>query len=200
MPSYYLNQSWNIVNWILRNKLLWNCDWNSNIFIQGSAFENIVCEMAAISLSLDQLSQTLDGGDVSYQLSLEVVAQLSKHGQNLCHITKPDHHIAISFKLIVILIWQNDIYCFLIGLAVKPIIKLIITCSQGNVLRNKHTLDIPWVCDWRSSVTIRLKLDEMKKKRKEKRWDEPRNQASFSVDFVEKSIYFTNLGAIKEIQ
>ena len=47
MPSHYLNQSWNIVNWNLRNKLEWNFQQNSYIFIQENAFENIVCEMVA---------------------------------------------------------------------------------------------------------------------------------------------------------
>ena len=48
MWSHYLNQCWNIVNWSLRNKLQWNFNWNSNIFIQENALENIVCEMASI--------------------------------------------------------------------------------------------------------------------------------------------------------
>ena len=47
-PSHYLNQCWNIVNWTLGNKLQWNFNRNSNIFIQENAFERVVCEMAAI--------------------------------------------------------------------------------------------------------------------------------------------------------
>ena len=47
-PSHYLNQCWVIVNWTLRNKLQWNFNRNYNIFIQENAFENFVCEMAAI--------------------------------------------------------------------------------------------------------------------------------------------------------
>ena len=54
-PSHYLNQCWNIVNWTLRNKFQWNCNRNSNIFIQENAFENIVCEMASICLGLNVL-------------------------------------------------------------------------------------------------------------------------------------------------
>ena len=45
-PSHYMNQCWNIVNWTLRNKLLWYFNRNSNIFIQENALENVVCEMA----------------------------------------------------------------------------------------------------------------------------------------------------------
>ena len=52
-PNHYLNQWWNIVNWTLRNKLQWNFNRNSNIFIQENALENVVCEMASI-LSLPQ--------------------------------------------------------------------------------------------------------------------------------------------------
>ena len=48
-----LNQCWNFVNWTLRNKLQWNFNKNSNIFIQENVFESVVCEMAAI-LSLPQ--------------------------------------------------------------------------------------------------------------------------------------------------
>ena len=44
----YLNQCWNIVNWTLMNKLQWNSDRNSNIFIQENTFENVICEMASI--------------------------------------------------------------------------------------------------------------------------------------------------------
>ena len=45
-PSHYLNQCWNIVDRTLGNKLQWNFNRNSNIFIQENAFEN-VCEMAS---------------------------------------------------------------------------------------------------------------------------------------------------------
>ena len=34
-----LNQCWNIVNWTLRNKLQWNLNRNSYVFIQENAFE-----------------------------------------------------------------------------------------------------------------------------------------------------------------
>ena len=47
-PSHYLNQCWNIVNWTLRNKLQWNLNRNSNIFIEENDFESVVCETASI--------------------------------------------------------------------------------------------------------------------------------------------------------
>ena len=47
-PSHYLNQCWIIVNWTLGNKLQWNLNRNSSIFIQENAFECVVCETAAI--------------------------------------------------------------------------------------------------------------------------------------------------------
>ena len=47
MPSHYLNQWCNILNWILRNKL-WNCNRHSYRFIEQNALQNIVCEMTAI--------------------------------------------------------------------------------------------------------------------------------------------------------
>ena len=47
-PSHYLDQCWIIVNWTLGNRLQWNLNWNSSIFIQENTFESVVCEMAAI--------------------------------------------------------------------------------------------------------------------------------------------------------
>ena len=48
MPSHYLKQCWNIVNWKFRNKFQWNLKQHSFICIQENGFENIVCELAAI--------------------------------------------------------------------------------------------------------------------------------------------------------
>ena len=45
---HYLNQCWYSVNWTLRNKLQWNFNWNSNIFIRENALQNVVCKMASI--------------------------------------------------------------------------------------------------------------------------------------------------------
>ena len=39
------NQCWNIVNRTLGNKLQWNLNRNSNIFIEENTFENVICEM-----------------------------------------------------------------------------------------------------------------------------------------------------------
>ena len=47
-PSHYLNQCWVIVNWTLRNKLQWIFSPKSNFFIQETAFEDVVCQLATI--------------------------------------------------------------------------------------------------------------------------------------------------------
>ena len=49
VPSHYLSQCWDIiVNWTLRNILQWNFNQNIKFFLHKNAYENIVCEMAAI--------------------------------------------------------------------------------------------------------------------------------------------------------
>ena len=48
MPNHYLNQCLIIVKWTLRNKLRWNFNQNTKLFIHENASENIVCEMVAI--------------------------------------------------------------------------------------------------------------------------------------------------------
>ena len=47
-PSHYLNECWNIVNWNPRNKLQWNINRNSYIFVQDNALENVIWKIAAI--------------------------------------------------------------------------------------------------------------------------------------------------------
>ena len=49
MPSHYLNQCWNIVNWTPRNKLQVNFNLYWNIFIQENAYDSGICKMAASS-------------------------------------------------------------------------------------------------------------------------------------------------------
>ena len=44
----YLNQCWNIINFTLRHKLRRHVNESFYIFIKENAFENIVCQMAAI--------------------------------------------------------------------------------------------------------------------------------------------------------
>ena len=39
----------NIVNWTLRNKLQWNVNGNSNIFIEENTFENVICKKMSLS-------------------------------------------------------------------------------------------------------------------------------------------------------
>ena len=46
--SHYLNQCWNTVNWTPRNKLQWNVNRNSCIFIHKNPFEKVVWKWAAI--------------------------------------------------------------------------------------------------------------------------------------------------------
>ena len=46
--SQYLNLCCVDVNWTLKNKLQWNYNQNTKLFIHENAFETILCEMAAI--------------------------------------------------------------------------------------------------------------------------------------------------------
>ena len=59
-PSHNLNQSWCIciVNLALRKIFQWDFIQNSNIFIQENAFQNVVCNMAAILFRLHCVNVT----------------------------------------------------------------------------------------------------------------------------------------------
>ena len=56
-PSHYLNQCWDLVNSRLRNKLWWNLNRNSYIFIQENSYENVVWTMAAIMSRPQSINQ-----------------------------------------------------------------------------------------------------------------------------------------------
>ena len=60
----YLNQCWVIVNWTIKDKLQWNFNRNTKLFIHENASENIVCEMAAI-LSMGRWCKPLHPGSLS---------------------------------------------------------------------------------------------------------------------------------------
>ena len=87
-PSHYLNQCWNIVDSTLGNKLQWNFNRNSNIFIQENAFKNVVCELASICLGLNVLTSVrsnlcekpLDISDGSSSLMVLVILLKSYWG------------------------------------------------------------------------------------------------------------------------
>ena len=77
MPSHYLTQCWVIVNWTLRNKLKWNYNQNTKFFIHENAFQDTVCEMAAI-LSRKRWLDALHGA-----LMAVLVISLIKHFNTL---------------------------------------------------------------------------------------------------------------------
>ena len=47
-PSHYLNHCWNIVKCTFSDKLQWNFNRNSNIFIHENALEYVICKMVSI--------------------------------------------------------------------------------------------------------------------------------------------------------
>ena len=75
MPSYYLNQCWNIVNWTPRKKRQWNFYLNSYIFIQENVFENIVWKIAVILSRL----QCAKEKDTTALVSTEMAHIISLH-------------------------------------------------------------------------------------------------------------------------
>ena len=56
-PSHYVNQCWVIVNWPLRNKLQWNFNQNTNIFINKNASETTSGKWWPFSPGGDELMQ-----------------------------------------------------------------------------------------------------------------------------------------------
>ena len=89
-PSHYQNQCWNIVNWTLINKLQWNFNRYSSIFIQENACENVVCENAAI-LSRPQCVNTTRWVS-SWHLSIKYIIHIHVITTNHIVISLPFLH------------------------------------------------------------------------------------------------------------
>ena len=72
---HYLNQWCNIVNWTLGNKLQWNLNRNSNIFIEENTFENVVCEMLFISSRPQCVKGSLSSANLPVLVLCHIIAE-----------------------------------------------------------------------------------------------------------------------------
>ena len=77
-PSHYLIQCCVIVNWTLRDKLKWDFDQNTKIFIHENAYENIVCEITAILSGEDGLSNAFEYYILKNYHTLKITATSSR--------------------------------------------------------------------------------------------------------------------------
>ena len=68
LPSHYLNQCWNIVNWNIGNKLQWNCNPNQYISIQEMHFKMSSAKWLPPYLSLNVLNGLGMGNNVLWTL------------------------------------------------------------------------------------------------------------------------------------
>ena len=85
----YINQSWNIANWTLGNKLQWNRNRNLYIYIQENALENVVWKMAAILSRPQWIKSEFSPKYLQHtpHSSRETVEYLENH--DIFHITGP---------------------------------------------------------------------------------------------------------------
>ena len=148
VPSHYMNQCLNVVNWTLRNKLQLNLNWNSFIFIQENAFENVVWKMAAI-LSWPQCVK-----EVIFHIDLAIVHRFghprsssltnqrqSRFTQNLLPKQK--------MTLLVGILNQNRFYCIL----------NTVWCRYNavnflQIPHKKHPIARPWGRDMRCLLWV----------------------------------------------
>ena len=145
-PCHYLNQCWNIIDWTIRNKLQWNFDQNSYIFIQENAFENVVCEMAAI-LSLPQCVKYInalagieyradsklekDTPYLTYLCELQYVFCQCVWENLPCFDSCPPGQYSCHFvDTIFRCIFMNEKFCILIKISLKFVLKVQLTITQ----------------------------------------------------------------------
>ena len=110
MPSHYVKQWWNIVNLTHINKLQWNFNRNSYIFIQENAAENVVWKISTI-VSQPHCVKSQSG------ISNSHIPMFSCRQDNLTHLpwTKwPPFPDDISKC-----IFMNEKFCVLIRISLK---------------------------------------------------------------------------------
>ena len=83
-PLNYLNRCWLIVDWTLKNKLHWKMNKTRNIFYPMNIFENIVCQMSAISVGLNVLH-------IKITCSGEVLSSIMHHTYIPCSVSCTIH-------------------------------------------------------------------------------------------------------------
>ena len=102
VPSHYLNQFSIIVNWPLRNKLQWNFNQNTNIFIHKNASETIAYKVVAI-LSRGRWDKSLwPNHTIWRQRSGSTLAQVMA-----CCLTAPSHYLNQCWPIVSKVQWHS---------------------------------------------------------------------------------------------
>ena len=78
----YLKQCWIIIYLTLKNKLQWNFNQNTKLFIHENASENIVCGMTAILSSRDALYYVREFCPMLPPISIMFRSHRSRHSGN----------------------------------------------------------------------------------------------------------------------
>ena len=93
-----------IVYWTLRNKLQWNLNRNSNIFIQENAFKNVVWKMAAILFRFHCVNSCLMA-TIIHKSSLPLCVCIAIHVRKYLMKSDTNHQskIATCTKMLVVI-------------------------------------------------------------------------------------------------
>ena len=95
------NQCWAIINWTPRNKLQWNFNQNTKLFIHENACENIVCEMAAI-LSRGRWVSSLCHDFAVGQTEIFIIFRLTHTATWLClELFSHEVNLAANYRIIL---------------------------------------------------------------------------------------------------
>ena len=152
VPSHYLNQCCNIINSTHGNKLQWNLNGKSYIFIKENAFQIAVCEMAAIlsrSLCIKSPSILLTIGreDCSLLLLRYSIPKMQNYRQDSWRLCET----GFFFRLFCFVLFFC--FCFVLFLLVVFVfvfLYLMYILTTASVIKHHRlmflTWDLPRVC------------------------------------------------------
>ena len=99
--------STNAVNWTLK-KLQWNCNRNSNIFIEENTFDNVVCKMLSISSQPQCVNEHPYGNSVTRPAFILVVYNTYRYLDIYSKQVYSDPYIRVHTELLGCLIsWER---------------------------------------------------------------------------------------------
>ena len=157
-PIHYLNQCWNIVNWTLRNKLQWNFNCNSNIFIEENMVSNVVHFISA-SMWWELCSTIYRIQESQTQIKVPLIPASSGNLKPARNIT---HNQVQFFFFFVVQIWRAYIQALTWSVGHRLICKdwrsvINVTWQSGPHLNIKTIFS----GTWNSIIKIRQSWDHV---------------------------------------
>ena len=153
MPSHYLNQCWNIVNWIIGNKLQWNLNRNTHISFKKMHLKMSSGKLRPFCLGLNVLSEGMDKWSHPLVLSRCNYSSMPFNGGLVKPQLKSGHGWVISACVwsSIMISWHGNAVCITGPLWGESTGFLLIFLTKGQLCSALMCLMLPRTRHWINS-------------------------------------------------